>query len=399
MTPRSLVPVTAGPGLDDALALALDRALDGTGPALLLLPDGPEGGRLLAALSPAVADGVPAGTAVVVATSGSTGEPRGVRIGRAELEWSAAATHAHLGGPGQWLQAVSPARIAGLQVLVRSRLAGIAPVALRGAFTPAAFAAAAARLEPGVRRYTALVPTQLHRLLDASVPLDAFDAILLGGAAIPTALLLRARAAGTRVVRTYGMTETCGGCVYDGRPLPGVRVEVVDPARQDTPFAGSVTSGQGLIRLAGPMLARGYLGPEQGGFRAGWFLTSDLGRLDGAATGNGTLNVVGRADDVIVTGGSNVAAQSVESALAEHPAVAAAAVAGRPDEEWGEIVVAVVVPAAGAAVDARELRTHVGELLGWPYAPRDVLLADALPLLASGKLDRGALRALVRTPG
>jgi O-succinylbenzoic acid--CoA ligase len=246
-------------------------------------------------------------------------------------------------------------------------------------FTPEAFAAAAARLDPAARRYTALVPTQLHRLLDAGVRLDAFDAILLGGAAAPTALLLRATRAGTRIVRTYGMTETCGGCVYDGRPLPGVLVDLVD----------------GRIRIGGPVLARGYLDPPGGdGFADGRFLTSDTGRLDGAATGAITVSVLGRADEVIVTGGSNVAAQGVEAELAEHPGVAAVAVAGRPDAEWGEIVVALVVP-RGDRPDPAELRAHVGDRLGWPYAPREVVFATELPLLGSGKVDRAAVRRLV----
>jgi O-succinylbenzoic acid--CoA ligase len=385
MNDRDLLPVTARLGDADPVP-GLGPALDGTGPALLLLPAGPEGDRLRERLQDAVDAGVPADTAVVVATSGSAGEPKGVRLGTAELEYSATATHSYLGGPGQWLLGVPPARVAGLQILVRSRLAGTKPEILdpgAGRFGPEAFAAAAGRLDPGGRRYTALVPTQLHRLIEAGVRLDAFDAILLGGAAAPTALVMRATMAGTRIVRTYGMTETCGGCVYDGRPLPGVRVEVVDA----------------LIRIGGPVLARGYLEPPGGtGFTDGWFVTSDTGRLDGAATGATIVTVVGRADEVIVTGGSNVAAQGVEASLAEHPGVDAVAVAGRPDEEWGEIVVAVVVPRQGARPDPAELRAHVGDRLGWPYAPREIVFATELPLLGSGKLDRAAVRRLVAAP-
>ncbi len=381
---RTLVPVTPCPGDADPVP-GLAAALDGTGPALLLLPAGPEGARLAAAFAPAVDGGVPADTAVVVATSGSTGEPKGVRIGTAELEFSANATHTYLGGPGQWLLAVPPARVAGLAVEVRSLLAGTKPERLRR-FSPEAFAAAAARLDPGARRYTALVPTQLHRLVEAGVPLDPFDAVLLGGAAAPTALILRATMSGTRIVRTYGMTETCGGCVYDGKPLPGVRVDVVDS----------------IVRLAGPMLARGYLelpgAATPAGFDGDWFTTSDTGRLDGSGTFGGTLSVLGRADEVIVTGGSNVAAEGVESSLAEHPDVAAVAVAGRPDVEWGEIVVAVVVPAPGSAPVTADLRAHVGDRLGWTYAPREVLYVTDLPTLSSGKLDRAAVRRLVAAP-
>ena len=168
-----------------------------------------------------------------------------------------------------------------------------------------------------------------------------------------------------------------GSCVRTARPRPAAGAcTTASPC-----LASEWTSSTALVRLAGPMLARGYLEvpgiATPGGFDRGWFVTSDTGRLDGVDT----LSVLGRADEVIVTGGSNVAAQGVESSLAEHPDVAAVAVAGRPDVEWGEIVVAVVVPVSGSAPVTAELRAHVGDRLGWPYAPREILYVTDLPTL------------------
>jgi len=377
MSAHDLVPVPVPPGTADIPGLA--KAMDGSGPALLLAPPGPEGARMVSTLAPLAAAGVPAGTAVVVATSGSTGAPKGVRISAKALRHSARATHDHLGGPGQWLLAMSAARIAGLQVVLRSRAAGLEPVVLdtSGGFRPEAFAAAVGAMT-GDRRYVSLVPTQLIRLLDARTDLTALDAILLGGGPIPAGLVDRAAAAGARVVRTYGMTETCGGCVYDGLPLDRVGVRITD---------------DGLVAITGPVLARGYLGGAEFG---GEFVSSDLGRIDLDQDGAGVLTVLGRADDVILSGGVNVPAQSVEQVLAGHPAIADVTVVGRPDPEWGEAVVAVVVPAGGAAPDLAELRDLVGDRLGKAWAPRDLVTVEAFPSLPSGKVDRKALRALVQ---
>lgn len=372
---HDLIPVPVPAGAAEVPGLA--AALDGSGPALLLVPPGPEGGRVVAALAPLAAAGVQSGTSVVVATSGSTGIPKGVRLGAKALTHSARATHEYLGGPGQWLIAMSAARVAGLQAVIRSQLAGLPAVGLDSSagFDPEAFATAAAKLAPGIRHYTSLVPTQLIRLLDAGIDLSTFDAILLGGGPIPLGLPDRAQAAGVRTVRTYGLTETCGGCVYGGLPLSRVDVRITT---------------DGLIAIAGPVLARGYLGgPDFGGE----FVTSDLGRLDE----HGVLSVLGRADDVVVSGGVNVPAQAVEQVLAAHPAVAEVVVVGRPDPQWGEAVVAVVV--TRGPVDLADLRALVGERLGKPWAPREMVTVQALPVLPSGKVDRAALRASVRTDG
>jgi O-succinylbenzoic acid--CoA ligase len=360
-------PLLAAPPTLEALA----AALDGTGPALLPSTDP----RVLAALRPEApleSDDV----AVVVPTSGSTGEFKGVLLTADNLRASADATCAHLGGPGQWLLAIPPSHVGGLQVLVRSLLAGTAPVVLDGSTTVPAFEAASARLS-GPRRYVSLVPTQLGRLL-GSPALPEYDAVLLGGAAAPPGLLAAAREAGARVVTTYGMSETSGGCVYDGVPLPGVRVQADE-----------------RIRITGPVVARGYrLRPDltAHAFAGDTFTTSDLGRVDG----QGRLVVLGRADDVVVTGGEKVAPAAVEAALAEHSSVAEVAVVGVPDTEWGQRVAAVVVLRAGAALTLAQAREHVAARLPRAAAPRELRVVDALPLLGSGKVDRARLAGMGR---
>jgi O-succinylbenzoic acid--CoA ligase len=326
----------------------------------------------------------------VLGTSGSTGAYKWVQLSAVALSASAAATHARLGGAGRWLLALPAQHVAGFQVLVRAALVGerVAILDLSGGFDPAAFSAAAQRLtsegltSEAERCYTALVPTQLARLMDTDPePLVRFDAVLLGGAAAPEQLLERARAAGVPVVTTYGMTETAGGCVYDGWPLEGVRVRV--------------DGNSGSVELAGPMLATGYLdAPEDTAraFRGGWFRTCDLGRLDS----QGRLQVLGRADDVIVTGGRKVAPAMVEAVLTGLPGVAAACVVGVPDPEWGERVIAVVIPAdpedppyPGA------LQVAVHGLLSGAHVPKEIILFDALPLRGVGKPDRRAIQTML----
>ena len=346
-------------------------ALDGSAP-LAVLPAGPPAAVAAARAVLAPEQPLEPGADLVVVTSGSTGGGRGVLLSADALTASATATHDRLGGPGSWLLALPVSAIAGLQVLCRSLLAD-QPVTRIAPDEP--LGEAVARMPAG-RRYTALVPTQLRRFLDAEPDgLQAFDAVLVGGAATDPALLARALDAGVAVVTTYGMTETAGGCVYDGRPLDGVRVRVTD----------------GGVELAGPVLALGYrLDPEAtaASFADGWFRTRDAGVL-----ADGRLTVTGRLDDVVITGGVNVAPSAVEAALRDHPAVADAVVVGRPDEEWGQRVVAAVVPTRGAAPELPELRAWVADRLGPPAAPRQLHLIDAVPLLHTGKPDRRAVSA------
>jgi O-succinylbenzoic acid--CoA ligase len=196
----------------------------------------------------------------------------------------------------------------------------------------------------------------------------------VGGAAVPAALLDGARAVGGRVTATYGMTESAGGCVYDGTPLDGVEIAIDDGGR---------------IAVRGPVLADGYHGRPDltaAAFRDGWFHSGDIGAWDG----DGRLVVLGRADDVIVTGGENVSATMVAGLLRSHPGVGEVAVRGRPDAEWGQRVVAYVVPADPMAPPTLAgLRAHVLAQAGPPAAPREVVLVDSLPLTALGKTAAG----------
>lgn len=309
--------------------------------------------------------------ALVVETSGSTGEPKRVRLTRAAMRASADATASRLGGPGQWLLDLPPTHVAGLQVLYRSVRAGTEPV-LAGDD----LAVAVARMT-GERRYVSLVPTQLHRLLDDPVATEAlrgFTTVLVGGAAVPASLRARAAAAGVRTVATYGMSETCGGCVYDGVPLDGVAVAI---------------GADGRVRMAGPVLFDGYDGrPDLTDqvLAEGWFTTADLGRLDH----DGRLEVLGRVDDVVVSGGVNVATTAVAARLRDHPAVAEAEVVGVPDAEWGHRVVACVVGSLSVA----DARAWVAEVHPRAWAPRAVVQLDAVPTLPNGKVDRRRLQEL-----
>lgn len=371
--------VLDGPSTVAELADALRAALDGSGPAVLPLSAAdPRRAELLARMAPDRP--VEPGTALIVATSGSTGAAKGVLLSSAALTASATATHARLGGPGRWLLTLPAHHVAGVQVIVRSLLAGHEPAVRTPAQT---FAEAADQLFRGPGPYyTSLVPTQLGRLVEEPGVLRRFDAVLLGGAAAPAPLLDRARAAGIRVVTTYGMSETAGGCVYDGHPLDGVGVRIVD----------------GLVELSGPTLASGYrLDPDAtaASFTGGWFRTNDLGTL----RPDGTLQVHGRADLVINTGGVKVAPTAVEDVLLAQSGVAEACVVDLPDEEWGQLVAAAVVPADPAAPPrAEDLRDAVRAALGGPSVPKLVRFTDALPLSGPGKADRSGVRAMLAGP-
>ena len=363
---------------------------------------------------------VPPRTDLVLRTSGSTtGTGRLIAVSAAALVASARATHDRLGGPGTWLLPLPAHHVAGLQILIRSLMAATAPVIVDTStgFSPAALAealrsarhSAAPTADPAAgsaatRLYISLVPTQLVRVLRepaASRVLTAADAVLLGGAAVDPALLARARRAGIRVVTTYGMSETGGGCVYDGRPLDGVELSIQNPDAE----------GAGRILISGPVLAEGYLqpadrAPDDAG---GSFLksagkrvlaTSDRGRL----RSDGRLEVLGRLDDVIITGGVKVEPRTVEEALTGLDTVAEACAVGLPDTQWGSVVVAAVVlePAAGQETpgnrggpDGAALREAVRTRLDGAHAPKRVVVLEALPLRPSGKVDRRAVARLL----
>jgi len=401
----------------------------------------------LARRIPARASGRSVGVDMVLRTSGSTtGTGKLVGVSMDALVASARATHKRLGGPGIWVLALPAYHAAGVQVLVRAAVAGthVFNAYKEGGFDPQHLAqvidaacVAAADCDAGSSFdddavsscaggvggeaegalaaddsgracpvYTSLVPTQLRRALDDEQlrgALARLDAVLIGGAAADTQLLEQAKAAGIRVVTTYGMSETCGGCVYDGQPLPGVSMDV--------------DQATGAIWLSGPMLATGYLGDEertrrcfvsrpQGhcGGGAGsdadageparrWFITSDRGQIV-----DGRLQVLGRLDDVIISGGIKVEPGPIEALLALNPLVSECAVVGLPDLQWGQVVTAVVVPASmpglgrvdeGAIV--AQIRVYLEQKLSGAQCPKQVLLADALPYKGIGKVDRRAL--------
>lgn len=423
----------------------------------------------LARRIPARASGRSVGVDMVLRTSGSTtGTGKLVGVSMDALVASARATHKRLGGPGIWVLALPAYHAAGVQVLVRAAVAGthVFNAYKEGGFDPQHLAqvidaacAAAADCDAGSSFdddavsscaggaggeaegalaaddsgracpvYTSLVPTQLRRGLDDEQlrgALARLDAVLIGGAAADAQLLEQAKAAGIRVVTTYGMSETCGGCVYDGQPLPGVSMDV--------------DQATGAIWLSGPMLATGYLGDEErtkrcfvsrpqaqvaegtsdaggtasaaesaeagvGGPGAGsdagageparrWFITSDRGHIV-----DGRLQVLGRLDDVIISGGIKVEPGPIEALLALNPLVSECAVVGLPDLQWGQVVTAVVVPASmpglgrvdeGAIL--AQIRVYLEQKLSGAQCPKQVLLADALPYKGIGKVDRRAL--------
>ncbi|WP_394684747.1 AMP-binding protein [uncultured Microbacterium sp.] len=361
---------------------ALRAAILGAGPAVAL------GGSDLAGE-------VPPGTAAVVTTSGSTGVPKSVVISRNALIASAYATAARI-GEGAWLLAVPATYVAGVQVIVRALLADREPAVVAGPFRAEPFAAAALGMAShvdGARvpSYTSLVPAQLQRLLDAAEhdttvaqALRSFEAILIGGQALAPAVRERAEAAGARIVRTYGSSETSGGCVYDGVPLDGVGVAIVD----------------GEVRLSGPTLAEGYLGdPER---TASVFLTDAVGTRwyrtgDGGEILGGVLNVTGRLDNVIVSGGVNVSLDRVEAAVRGIPGLESAVVVPIPDADWGQGS-AVVVPGIEPSREHEVLaavREVVGASLGAPARPARVIAIPEMPTLRTGKPDRAMLRRLL----
>lgn len=406
MTARALTRLTVEPGPDGVLALAaeLPDALAGSGPALAPVPAGPDGyvSRVLAAVRPddPTAPLEDDDVAVVITTSGSMGEPRGVLLPASSLLSSARAADERLGGPARWVMALPAHHVAGLQVLVRAHLSGIPPIPLGSVGGAARFSAAefanvtrAARAMSdvdGSQLRTALVPTQLARLTElgnrGGETLAAYDSILIGGAAAPAALVARARELGAQIVLTYGMTETSGGCVYDGSALDCSTVSLEDPS----------PDGVGRIVLGGATVARGYrLAPDLSAeaFRPGIHRTSDVGRINES----GLLEVAGRIDDVVQVGGVNVSVAAIEAAVQAHPEVSEAAVVATADAQWGSRITAFVVadPAwnvADAAL-AQSVVSIAADALGSESRPRSVVVLDVLPTLLTGKVDRAALRA------
>ena len=348
--------------------------------------------------------------ALLVTTSGSTGTPKQTVLSTSALRASAQGTETATGtSSAQWLLALPLQYIAGAQVVARSALAGTVPVLTDSVsegtrFTAQDFVSSTEKLS-APQRLVSLVPTQLHRLLETQegslreetlAALRSFSAILLGGAPASADLIASARALALPVVRTYGSAETAGGCVYEGKPLPGVRVQIeTDAADPQAP---------GRIWLGGPTIASGYANDSErtaahffvDGQGTRWYRTDDLGTQD---LRTGTLTVAGRADDVLISGGIKTSAAAVATALESHPAVREALVAGVPDARWGTAITAAVTLVAGSSARASELADAlpqlVAEKLGAASAPKLVEVLPDLPTLPTGKPDRRAVQALL----
>lgn len=352
----------------------LRAALAGDGPAILPHGGAPQG----------LPDTVERRVALVVETSGSTGRPKRVALSADALLASAAASTTALDTSGQWILALPTHYIAGANVLVRSLAAQTDPVIMPEAltdvsFTAESFLAAAERLD-NPTRLISLVPTQLARLVASKAATDVlatFAAILVGGQATPPDLLAAARDRGLRVVRTYGSSETSGGCVYDGVPIGNTELAIVD----------------GRVEVTGSVLAEGYLNdprrtaysfPERNGRR--WYRSDDTGSLH-----HGRLAITGRVDDVIITGGIKVSLAEVEAVVRELPGLADAVVVAAPHAEWGEVPVVV----STGVMELPVLRRSVALKLGPAGSPDRLVVVDVVPTLASGKPDRLAIAALV----
>ena len=394
--------------------------------------------------------------ALVVGTSGSTGTPKRTALTARALAASATATEnffeSNSDAASQWLLALPAHYIAGAQVLARSVLADTAPVIARSVtkpvhFSPEVFLQAVERMS-SARRFISLVPTQLHKLLESAdanpslgaeihEALGSFTGILLGGAPASADLLAASTALGLNTVTTYGSAETAGGCVYSGAVLPGVRVELVP--EEGMPEEGMPTAPDiegkpaqvGRIWISGAHLASGYIGDAartaEHFFTAGdgtrWYRTDDYGLRspttdpdsvahgpDSAAQGSEPrLQVLGRSDDVLISGGVKISARAVATVLEEHPAVREACVIGLPDARWGTAIAAAVtlVPSADAAAAPTEigpapneelcglLRARCAEKLGAPAAPKQLSILPDFPLTSTGKPDRAKIYSIL----
>jgi O-succinylbenzoic acid--CoA ligase len=357
----------------DQLVASLAEAL-ASGPPIAPLPDDPIERERALGLLQVEQPVIEPDAAAIVPTSGSTGQPKAVVLSRAALRASVAATHARLGGPGDWVLALPGHYVAGLMVVARAVTAGTRVLLARPDLADLSEVVSAAT----GRRYISLVPTQLARARAGGLwdVLAGFDAVLVGGGPLTPDLLIAARTAGITVVTTYGMAETCGGCVYDGRPLDDVRVVLADDGR---------------IMIGGPVLSSGYrLRPDlTAASRVGDFLlTADRGRWI-----DERLEVLGRLDEVVITGGLKVDLGQVEGLVrvwAGRQGGDGVAV-GVPDADWGTRIVAV----SDVPGDLEELQRQIRAVLPAYAAPRALHYLDPLPRLASGKPDRQTIAALI----
>lgn len=365
MRGRSGLRAPAADAATTALALATSAVGGGT---IFPLPPGLDGEHRQRLIELAEEAANPS-LALIIATSGSEGMPKAVR-----LPWRAVAAAARMSGralgprPGDaWLACLPLHHIGGAMIPYRCWRAGATALIHEG------FDAEAVMRD--LHRYhvthVSLVPPMLARLLDLGVPPPSLRHAIVGGAAINGPLLDRARAAGWPVVSSYGMTETCATATLDGRPLPGVRVRVAE---------------SGVLEIASAALIAGYLGQPDVGE---WFTTRDLGVIES----DGRVTVTGRADDMLVSAGVNVHPLEVEARLAACPGIREAGVTGVADPVWGDVIAAVYEGEAHEATVESWCRAH----LPGPRRPRRFLRVERLPRTASGKLDRRLLPTLIPT--
>ena len=370
LEPFPVLPTDPYPFLD-----AIEEAIAGTRTLLPVPADDPDRTTLLTEQLRAGAEIDPE-VALVVATSGSTGIPKGAQLTAVNLVASADATHQFLGGAGAWLLALPAHHIAGIQVLVRSLVAGIDPmfIDVSSGFQVAEFADAAEELRADAARcYTALTPMQLLKGMDTLQGIEAlrlFDAILVGGGPLLDDDRRAARELGIRVVTTYGSAETTGGCVYNGLPLPGVTIRLENER----------------IMVGGPMVAQGYRNfPNHEAFsRPGFYRTSDTGLLR-----HGVLSVTGRIDTIIDSGGLKIHPEVLEQVFINIAGVDDACVVGIPDQRLGQAIVAAYTGSA----DMEDIIAAFQDFPRWQI-PKHIQRVAELPRTSLGKIDRNKVTQL-----
>ena len=356
------------PAPDDlpTLMVALAKALAGEGPAL--------------GFGDVTSTDVPERIAIVTTTTGSTAKPKEVGLSGSALLSSARASHAYLGADfGQvWSLLLPLTHIAGVNVLVRSLELGTMPIDLRDSVSHKGHARQKKLYAKA--DFTAIVPTQLFRALHGEIELLEHlrncEAVLVGGAALAQSLAASAKEAGINIVATYGMSETSGGCVYDGQPLSGVEVKIID----------------GAIAFRGSTLATTYINQEkvwEESMKDGWFVSSDHGSFV-----NGRLEVLGRADDVIVSGGEKISLNAIEETLKAHFTGVEFAAFAIPDQEWGSTLHVAI--ASNTLISDAEISSLLVQTFGDVAKPKGIHRIPELPLMGIGKIDRDALVQLVR---
>jgi len=381
-----LVEVPTGHAAVEALWDRLNSALSGDS-VIAPIPEKSSAlpGPIVAAIRDAVrpADPVPNDIAVVMSTSGSTGNPRGVMLTAQALTSTTRQINSRAGGDPTWVLAIPPTSIGGLNVMVRAHATGRRPIAVSSVggaerFTDQAFADAIDTARATDRPIAvSLVPTQLPRLLATAAGRSALSAcslVLVGGAALAPQAARDCEAAGISVTTTYGMTETSGGCVLDGYPLDGVDIRLDETDQR--------------IHIAGPMLASGYRDGIDDVFDGRWLRTNDRGRWSA-----GVLHVIGRLDDVISIQGVNVDLVAIEDRLNDHPAVTSAIAVPTVDQETGDHRIAMVY--VGDRVDREEIRNWISPNFGSIATPSSIHLVQGFTLTASGKVDRRATASAI----